>query len=90
MRCGLFTGSKGDILLAHYEPLQYKVDYIEYDVTTNKFSLVYETGVIQHLGLEMDDAVNNNLLNGIEVTLAYMKDQKFISTQKVVFIIQMH
>ncbi|MEM8833846.1 MAG: hypothetical protein AAGB32_04820 [Pseudomonadota bacterium] len=88
MRCGLFTNDKADILLVHYEELAGDVDYIQYDPAVQKFSLIFENGQMQELGLTMQDRIDANLRNGADVTIARMKDKKFVSTQKVVFLIQ--
>lgn len=90
MDCGLFTNEKNDILLVHYEELPDVVDYMQYDPSILKFSLIYENGQIQELGLTMQDRIDANLRNGAEVTLARMKDKKIASTQKVVFLIEIN
>lgn len=88
MRCGLFTNEKSDILLVHYDALPATVEYMQYDPAIQKFTLVYETGQIQELGLTMQDRIDANLRNGAEVILARMKDKKLTATQKVTFLIQ--
>jgi len=88
MRCGLFTNEQGDILLVHYEELAGVVDYIQYDPSKLKFSLIFENGQMQELGLTMQDRIDANLRNGADVTIARMKDKKIIATQKVVFLIE--
>lgn len=88
MDCGLFTNAKGEILLVHYNNLPDEIDYMQYDPAYLTFSLIYENGQMQKLGLTMEDRINSNLVNGTEVTLARMKDKKFVSAQKVIFLIE--
>jgi len=88
MRCGLFTNAKNEILLIYYGDLLETVDYIQYNPASQTFSIIYENGQIQILGLTMQDRINANLINGTEVTMARMQNEKLVSSQRVIFLIE--
>ena len=74
--------------MVYYDDLYDTVDYMQYDPASQKFSIIYENGQIQVLGLTMQDRINANLINGTEVTLAQIKNKKLISAQKIIFLIE--
>lgn len=88
MRCGIFTNAQGEILIIHDRKITSTVDYIEYDPQEKSFSLIYDDGKMQELGVEFNEKIKDNLLHGSEVTLARMKNKKIISSQKILFLIR--
>jgi hypothetical protein len=88
MRCGIFTNAKGEILIIHDQEIKGSVQWIEYHKDNNQIFLIHENGTSQSLGLPVDNKMQGNMLHGIEVTLAYLKDKKVISSQKVSLVIQ--
>lgn len=88
MRCAILTNSKGEILIIHDKNLDGVVDYIEYDPTEQSFSLIFDDGRMQDLGLEFDEKIKKNLLHGAEVNLVYMESKVIQSSQKTVFLIR--
>ena len=87
MRCGIFTNAGGEILIIHDQKIEGVIDYIQYDLREPSFSLIFDDGKIQNLGIDFDEIIKSNLLHGSEVTLAYMDAKTIQSSQKVLFLI---
>ena len=88
MSCGVFSNAKGNILIIHNQDLHSPVEWIEFHVHENTFSLILENGRIQDLGLRIDDKMRNNILRSQEVALAKIENNEIHDTQKVTFIVQ--
>jgi len=86
MRCGILTKPDGDITIIHDQPLSGGIEWVEYDEGEDAFSLIYERGRIQPLGLSMDKKAKNNLMNAQNVILVHIEDKQTMSSQKVHFI----
>lgn len=88
MRCGILTNSRGDILILHDMPLSDPVDYIEYDPQDEKFTLIFEDGKTQDIGIDIDEKMAIDLSHGLQVTLGYFSEKKIQSAQTVTFLIR--
>ena len=88
MKCGIFTNPNGEVLIVHDQPIQSRIEWVEYDQNTNQFALIHENGKIQDLGIELDQAVIGNLSHAQEVTLSYLLDKKIKSSQTVVLLVK--
>ncbi len=87
MRCCLLTNPQGQVLIAHDQPIG-AVEWIEFNPNDNSFTLVFDGGSMQPLGLDLNLQMKQNLSHGQEVALVYMVEQDIRSTQKTMFIIQ--
>lgn len=88
MRCGILTNSNGDILILHDMPLNGFVDYIEYDQQEDTFTLIFEDGKMQNIGIDFDRKMASDLSHGLQVTLGYFLDKKIESSQTVTFLVR--
>lgn len=87
MKCGIFTNEKGEILLVHREPFKYPVIWIEHDRKIQNFTIVYEDGRTQELGLDIA-ALDGDLEHGREVHLVYMVGDEIISVKLTVIVVK--
>ena len=90
MRCGIFTNSKGEVLIVHDQETQSPIQWIEFIPETKALTLVHEEGQIQNLGISVDDKMEANLLQAQEVVLAHLINKQIKSTQSVTLVIQDH
>lgn len=88
MRCGMFSNSKGDIMIVHCEPLASDIQWIEFDKAARSMSLIHEDGKIQDLGIDLNDQAIKNISHGQEVTLVHFENKVITSHQTTVMIIQ--
>lgn len=88
MRCGIFTNAKGEVLIVHDEEIKGSIDYVHYDLSDLSFSLVFEDGRTQNLGIELDGKIRQNLLQGSEVTIAFLDGKTIKRAQHVLFLIR--
>lgn len=88
MRCGMFTNSKGQILIGHDQDIQSDIQWIEYDQSDNSFVLIHEDGTVQDLGLNIDKKMQSNIVHGIDVTLVKVVDNKMLSSQNVTLVVK--
>ncbi|MCB9963763.1 MAG: hypothetical protein H6855_01495 [Rhodospirillales bacterium] len=85
MRCGLLTDEGGKALLMHDQEIP-TPDWIEFDEVENKLYLVYEHGVIQDTGLEIDTLTTDNLFETNEITFVHYIEGKAEAQQKVTLV----
>ncbi len=88
MKCAAFTNKKGDLLIAHEEPLPSRLLWVEYDRPLQMFSLIHKEGRIQDLGVEMTQDMLNTLHSGKVIQVAHIKQKKVQSAQKATLIIR--
>lgn len=88
MRCGIFTNSKGQVLIVHVQDIQSPVQWLEYDQHENKLFIIHENGNTQDLGLSVSAKMQSNLLQASEVILAKFADKKIQSSQKITLVIK--
>jgi hypothetical protein len=83
MRSGALTNTQGAVAIFHEEPLHNSVDWIEYDKQLDQFTLVYEGGITQDLGMTIDTDTQRNIMEAMTVLLVHMKNKETLSEQKV-------
>jgi len=86
MRCAILTNPKGEVTILHDQSLSGDIEWIEYDEVEDTFSLIYEQGRIQPLGLSIEAKMKENLIKAQSVTLLHIKDKQAMSSQDVSFI----
>jgi hypothetical protein len=59
------------------------VDYIQYNQKDDKFTLIFENGKMQDIGITLNEKISADLSHGLQVTLAYFVDKKIQSSQTV-------
>lgn len=91
MRCGIFSNAKGNITIVHDKPIeQDAVQWLEYDTTDRSFSLIYQDGEIQKLGIKLDEKMHTNLFKAKNVLIAYIANKKIISKQTLTIIVKQY
>ena len=88
MRCGILSNAHGDVVILYDKEIKSDVQWIEYNTSEFSFSLVYEDGSLQDLGLKFDNKMQNNIQQAKEVTLIHIIDGKKHKEQKINLIIQ--
>ena len=88
MRCGIFTNTDGQVLIVHDQEIPHSIEWIEYDESERSISLILEDGALQNLGVNIDQKMHNNLINGIEITLTRVMHGAFSLVQTVVLIVK--
>ncbi|NCT41052.1 MAG: hypothetical protein GW778_05275 [Alphaproteobacteria bacterium] len=88
MRCSIVSNSTGDILILHDQKLRSDIQWIDFDVDAKTLSLIHEDGSPQDLGIVLDAKMVSNLSNGLEVSLVRMDNDKAVSRQRVIIVIQ--
>ena len=88
MRCGIFTGPKGDIIIVHDQSILQPILWIEYTPEDHSFILVYEDGTIQNLGIDMPKNMLEHLTKGDNVTLSHIPTNGPVSSKTITFIVK--
>jgi hypothetical protein len=88
MRCGIFSNSKGEVLIIYNYTLETTVQWLEFHVGDRSLSIIHETGKIQDLGIKIDNKMKKNIMKCQEVSMAQISDNKIQKTQKISLIIQ--
>ncbi len=88
MRCGVFTNAQGKVFVVHDSDIPSPVDWVEYDEYEKKVSIVTEDGVMQDLGIEINDQTHNNIIGSEEITIAKLNDGEFSAVQTVSLIVK--
>tara|TARA_B100001989_G_C24526693_1_gene459085 strand:- start:710 stop:1021 length:312 start_codon:yes stop_codon:yes gene_type:complete len=86
MSCGVMSNGSGQVIIFHDRPIEEEISWIEYDQSSNSFSIVYVDGFTQSLGFEINSKTAMNLMNSGQVVLAYLEGKQIMSTQEVVII----
>ena len=86
MRCGMFTNDKGEVLIVHEEPLGGTVDWVEFDAQEQTFTLAFEDGRIQLLGLEVEPKAQRNLKLARRISLLHFRDKTIHAAKTVNFL----
>ena len=88
MRCGVFTNAQGKVFVVHDRDITLPVDWVEYDEHKKKVSFVLEGGVMQDLGIEINNQTHSNILGSEEITIAKLNDGEFSAVQTASLIVK--
>ncbi len=88
MRCTLLTNVHGDIIVAHDTPLRENVEWVEFNENDLTFTIIYEDGLSQALGIKIRPKIVQNIAKGKKVQFAMIVDKKITKVQKANIIIQ--
>ncbi len=86
MSCGIMSNASGQVIIFHSQPIEEEISWIEYDQSSNSFSMVYVDGVTQNLGFEINAKTSMNLMNSGQVVLAYLREKQIVNVQEVIII----
>lgn len=88
MRCTLLTNDHGDVIVLHDQPLKSEVQWVEFNEEELSFTIVYEDGNIQPLGIQIALKFGKHISKSTKVQFALVKDKKTVAVQKVSIVIQ--
>jgi hypothetical protein len=80
MKCAILTNDHGEIVILHSDKITDDIEWVEFHSFENDLTIVYDTGHTQHLGIDINSAIKDNLLKAKEITLAHI-DEKTIKTR---------
>ena len=86
MRCGVFVTEDSRVLIVHDRVLESEVQWVECDPEAGAFSLIYEDGRAQELGISMSPDMQGYLAYTTEIILSQLQDNQLKNSQKVSFI----
>ena len=90
MRCAILTNKSGEVVILQSAPLDKGIEWAEFHAFQNDLTLVSENGSTQHLGIDINAAMKNNLLNATQITLAHIDNDTIKSRMSVNLIISDH
>ena len=87
MRSCAFTNAEGQVVIVHDQPLYQTVSWVEFNADEDLFYIVFEDGMMQNLGFDIDQKMKSNMLSSTEVQLSLLQNKKFIQTDTVPIVI---
>ena len=88
MRCFAVTNARGDVIIVHELETTSPIAWVEYEANQRDFALIHDAGRLQGLGVSIDMAMHENLLNCQTVLLAQAQGQEIVHVQKVTLVVK--
>lgn len=88
MSCGVFTNAAGQITIVHDKVITDPLRWLEFDTTGDSFTLVYENGETQPLGITLSPPARANLLKAQDVDIVCIADKERITRRTLTLIIR--
>ena len=90
MPCAILSNKSGEVVILYSDPLEQDIEWAEFHDFQNDLTLVFENGSTQHLGIDINAAMKNNLLKATQITLAQIDNETIKSRITLNLIISDH
>lgn len=78
MAVDLVVNEEGQVWILHDKPLSGLLKWVEYDAGSAVLNLVFQDGVMQDIGLKVNEKTDECLKKGRNVFVGYMKDGQML------------